>query len=90
MPKRDRYGVFLKMETLALELATLVITAAFQGKNQKGATLERARITVELLKRLCRVCHELSIITQKFYLLSELELQEISKMLNGWMRYLRS
>ena len=89
IPKRDRYGIFLKIENVALETVALIIGAAFQQKHAKLVNLESARINTELLKRLIRVSQELGIVPEKWYLASESQLQEISKMLNGWIRYLQ-
>ena len=37
-----------------------------------------------------RLMHELSIVPEKWYIATERELQDISKMFNGWLRYLES
>ncbi len=88
VPKRDRFGIFAKIETVSLMLVELVITATFESKNQKLPSLNTARIKIELLKRLLRIANELNIIEQKKYIYLESQLQEISKMTNGWIKYL--
>jgi hypothetical protein len=85
--KRDRFGIYLKTENICLELIELIITASFENKNNKLSPLKLARIKTENLKRFIRLMHELDIINNQKYIHFESELQEISKMLNGWIKY---
>ena len=66
----------------------LAISASFEIKTDKKVFLSSARIKTETLKRIFRICHELKIIETKRYIQFETSLQEISKMINGWIRYL--
>lgn len=87
--KRDRFGIYLKIENICLELIDLTITASLEIKNNKLLILNSARIKIEVLKRLTRIAYELKIIENKKYLNLESDLQEISKMTNGWIKYLK-
>lgn len=89
IPKKDRFGIYLKIENVCLEIINLVITAALERKNNKLSTLNLARIKIEVLKRLIRIVYELKIIESKKYINLESDLQEISKMTNGWIKYLK-
>jgi len=88
LPKKDRFGIYSKIENLCLEIIILAITAAFETKNNKFPILNSARIKIEVLKRLLRIASELKIVQDKIYLALEIDLQEISKMTNGWIKYL--
>lgn len=90
IPKKDRFGIFLKIENICLEINELIIASALETKNNKTSFLSSARIKIEILKRLLRIAYELSIIENKKYLLLESDLQEISKMTNGWLKYLNN
>ena len=72
-----------------MEIIDLSITTALESKNNKFTFLNFARIKIEALKRFFRITHELNIINQKTYIELELDLQELSKMTNGWIKYLR-
>lgn len=48
----------------------------------------RARTKIEIIKRLVRIENELGIIPEKTYLDIEERLQTISKMVNGWIKFL--
>lgn len=79
----------MKIENLCLETLILILTAAFEIRPNKFPLLNSARIKIEVLKRLLRIAAELKIIGDKQYVGFELDLQEISKMTNGWIKYLR-
>ncbi|GBE16420.1 hypothetical protein BMS3Abin15_00236 [bacterium BMS3Abin15] len=89
LSKRDRFGIFSKIENICLEIINLSITASLEAKVNKFPFLNSARIKIEMLKRFFRIAYELDIINQKLYIELELDLQEISKMVNGWIKYLR-
>jgi len=86
--KRDKFGIYAKIDSACLELVNLLITAAFEVRIGKLPVLNLARIKVEVLKRLIRIMNELNIIPRSKYLEMESDLQEISKMTNGWIKYL--
>ncbi|OHA70811.1 MAG: hypothetical protein A3F15_01235 [Candidatus Wildermuthbacteria bacterium RIFCSPHIGHO2_12_FULL_40_12] len=89
IPKRDRFGIFAKIENICLEIINLIIAASLEIKINKFPILTSARIKIETLKRLIRITYELNVIERKKYLNLESDLQEISKMTNGWIKYLK-
>jgi len=88
IPKRDRFGIWPKIKNFCLEAISLTIAAALESNKGKLSLLNSIRIKIEILKRLIRVCRDLNIINDKNYISIELNLQEISKMANGWIKYL--
>jgi len=86
--KKNKFGIFAKIENLCLDIIILIIESALQIKNNKLQSLYSIRIKIETLKRLIRICNELKIIENKKYLEIEFDLQEISRMVNGWIKYL--
>ena len=89
IPKKDRFGIYLKIENICLEIISLIITAALESKNNKLPILNSTRIKIETLKRLIRITQELNIIEKKKYIDLESDLQEISRMVAGWIKYLK-
>lgn len=89
LPKKDRFGIYLKIENICLEIINLLIAAALENKINKFPPLNSARIKIEILKRMFRIACELEIVETKKYLDLESDLQEISKMTNGWIKYLK-
>jgi len=87
--KRDKLGIYAQIERTCLTVLEFVITAQFTKGADKITFLEQARTRVEILKRLLRICQELRIISVTVYIkISEL-LVTISKMINGWIVYLK-
>ncbi len=78
----------MRVELISLELIQLIITASLESKLEKLPTLQKARIDIELLKRLFTIIRDLNIIAESKYIKLESELQEISMMTNGWIKYL--
>lgn len=65
----------------------MAIETAFSPKEQKSPLLRKIKIEVEVIKRLTRLSAELNIIKQTAYLKLIIDLQEISKMATGWLKY---
>ncbi len=86
--KRNKFGIWLKIENSCLETLRLIIKASLTGKISKLPLLDSARTEIEVLKRLLTITHEIKVIQIKNYLQLESDLQEISKMTNGWIKYL--
>ncbi|MBI2476007.1 MAG: four helix bundle protein [Candidatus Taylorbacteria bacterium] len=86
--KRDKLGLHAKVESVILEILSLAIAAAFTPREKKKSILESARLKTEIAKQLIRTEQELHIIAEASYLALEEGLQEISKMLNGWINSL--
>jgi len=88
IPKKDKFGIWLKIENIVLDTINLIIAASLEIRINKLPILNSTRIEIETLKRLIRICRELNIIDDKIYIILESDLQEISKMANGWIKYL--
>ena len=86
--KRDKLGIYLRIENICLDVFHNVVTAAFSSKESKLQAINSAKIKIEILKRLLRVANELDIVQKNKYIELEIDLQEISKMANGWIKYI--
>lgn len=87
MPKKDKYSIGLKVQSIALELLELTIEASNLNHKEKLIPLEKASTKADLLKILIRLSCDIKAIDQKKYIKLEEQLQEIGKMLGGWLRY---
>ena len=88
LQKRDKLGIHLQIERLALDIMSGIVKAYFSPKNKKLSPLETTRVSLEILKHLVRTEYELKIIEEKAYIRIESLIVEISKMTNGWIKYL--
>lgn len=66
-----------------------IITASSLTKYEKLPILKKVSTQVDLLKVLLRLAKELKIIDLKKYITLEEYLQEIGKMLGGWIKSLQ-
>ncbi len=66
----------------------LTIEARFLVAKNKIRVLEITRIKNEVLKHTIRTEYEFKIINEKEYLRLAGQIVEISRMINGWIRYL--
>lgn len=69
-----------------MELLELIINAGNLSKKEKLPVLKQASLKTDVLKVLFRLLRDLKIIDNKKYLLLEEFLQEIGKMLGGWIK----
>lgn len=86
MPKKDKYTLGQKTQNTTLELLELLIGASTTAREKKLALLEQAAIKLDLLKIFIRLANEVKAISPKAYIELEAVLNEIGKMLGGWIR----
>jgi len=87
-PKSEKYSLGQKIENTILEILEFSLQAASASKQEKTALLKTTDIKLNLLKILIRLANEIKAIDNKKYLILQEKLQEIGKMIGGWMRYL--
>ena len=87
LPKRDKLGINNYIEKEILKIISLLINASFEQRVDKIIKLKKAHVQIETLKQLIRIEYEIKLITEKVYLKIEENLQEISRMTNGWLKY---
>lgn len=87
IPKKDRFTIGQKTESLLLEVLTLVVTAYHTKEaSLKKETLFRANTSLECAKITIRLAKDVKALEQCWYVDYEGRLQEIGKMMGGWMR----
>lgn len=87
-PKTSRYTLGEKIDSLFLEVTELAFLASYFYKVQKIPYVQKAIEKLDLLKFFLQIAWELKALdNKKFILLSE-KLNEIGKMLGGWLRQL--
>jgi len=86
MPKKDKFTLGERLQNLTLDCAGLFIEAGYKDKYQRAAVLEKAAIKLDLLKILTRLAQESKAISTRQYLSLEEKLQEIGRMLGGWLK----
>lgn len=89
-PKSEKYTLGRKLKDISLEILELIIQAGYISKEQKTQVLNRASVKLDLLKILIRLSLDIKALDNKKYLKLQSYLQEIGKMLGGWIRSTRA
>ncbi|MEK7529095.1 MAG: diversity-generating retroelement protein Avd, partial [Patescibacteria group bacterium] len=85
-PKKDRFTIGKKCEQILLEILELLFDANAKYGTQRIFILKKIDIKLKILKIMVRLAFDVKVIDQKKYISLEKELQEIGKMLGGWIK----
>ena len=75
-----------KIDNLILEILELIFLALNSSKEEKYNCLKQASLKIDLLKILIRLSKEIKVLDNKKYIQLQQELQEIGKMIGGWIK----
>lgn len=89
-PKKSRYTLGEKIGSLFIDTIELLFIASYLNKEQKLPYLQRASGKLSLLKFFLQITWELKVLDNKKYITLSKHLDEIGKMLGGWMRGIQS
>jgi hypothetical protein len=90
IPKDARYTLGGKIDSSLVETIEAVFIASFLAKERKRAYVERAAAKLDLAKFFLQVAWEIKVLDNKKYALISEQLNEIGRMLGGWLRQLES
>ena len=88
-PKKDRYSLGQRLDTLTLNILQLTIQAGLNERDKKLPLIEKSITDLNLLKLLLRLATDIGALEKKKYLRLQAVLQEIGRMLGGWRKSLR-
>lgn len=86
VPKQDRYTIWQKCETLMLEILEAILLAGQTSKAAKVPILEGASTKLNFLRVFIRLMCDVKAIDNKRYLTLESGVDEIGRMLGGWIK----
>ena len=87
--KDSRYTIGTKIDSLFLETIELIIKASYSDKVEKLISLKSASVKLDLLKFFLQIAWEIKSLDNKKYILLSEKLDEIGKMLGGWIKVLK-
>ena len=90
VPKQDRFTIFEKGESAILEVIECIMQASGESKKEKLPTLERASIKLNMLRVFIRLMKDVKTIDGKKYMNLESVVDEIGRMLGGWIRSIKT
>ncbi len=88
-PKSDRYSLGQKCEITISEVIELLLLASEQYKQDKNLTLQKASVKLNILRVFIRLSHELKLLDKKKYILLQAYIDEVGRMLGGWIKSTR-
>lgn len=85
-PKKDRFTLGARIENTALELLMLIMRANYGQAGVRVDFLNEGSITLDMLKVFVRLAKDKKALHPTQYLILEERLQEIGRMLGGWIK----
>lgn len=86
LPKKDRYGIGQRCENQILDLIEQTIKASKARRENKQAVLYQISLQLDTLKIFVRLMKDIRAIDLKKYTLFQGYINEIGKMLWGWIK----
>ena len=86
IPKSDRYAVWQKVENITLEVLEGILVAIGLPKNEKTGILDEASKKLNILRVFVRLSKDVKAIDNKKYIALQEKLDEIGRMLGGWIK----
>jgi hypothetical protein len=89
VPKQDRYTLWQKSDDLLLEVLEGIMIAGQTDKVTKLPILETTSTKLNMLRVFIRLASDVKAIDNKRYVALESEIDEIGRMLGGWIKSTR-
>lgn len=89
VPKADRHGLWQRVEETSLKIIERLLLAGQRSGETKKAPMEQASVELNLLRILLRLAKDTKVIDLKKYAQIQQSVDEIGRMLGGWIKSLR-
>ncbi len=90
VPKIDRHALWQRIEQTTLHVIEHLLLAGQRSKEAKHTPLEQASVHLNLLRILIRLAKDTKSIDLKQYARIQQHIDEIGRMLGGWIKSIRS
>src|SRR3989338_5663937 len=84
--KQDRYTIWQRGENLIIDILEGILLASQLPKEPKAPVLERTSAKLNLLRIFLRLAKDVKALDQKKYLALEEKVDEVGRMLGGWLK----
>ena len=88
IPRDSRYTLGTKIDALFIETAEPIFIATYLSREQKPPYLRKAAAQLDLVKFFLQILWEIQSLDNKKYVALSEKLDEIGRMLGGWIRQL--
>ncbi len=89
IPKADRHTLWQTIETTSLSIIEHLFLAGQRALDSKHIPLEQASVQLNLLRILVRLTKDTKVIDLKKYTQIQQDIDEIGRMLGGWIKSTR-
>jgi len=86
IPKQDRYTLWLRCENISLDILENILLAIQTSKQEKNITLNQISLKLNFLRFFLRLSKDIKILDIKKYIFTEQIIDEIGRMLGGWIK----
>ncbi len=86
VPRQDRYTLWQRSENCILDVLEGILRASQMSKTEKVPVLETASVRLNFLRVLIRLMKDVKAVDNKRYVAFESDIDEIGRMLGGWLR----
>src|SRR3990167_1256112 len=86
VPKQDRFTIWQRCDSILLDVLEGILTASQTPKDEKLPILQRTSMKLNFLRVFIRLMKDTKSIDNKKYLTLETMIDEIGRMLGGWIR----
>ena len=89
IPKVARYTLWQRCQNICLDILQGFIATGHLPPDRRAEKLLQLSESIDLLRVLIRLCFETKILNQKAYLALQQSIDDIGRMLGGWLKSLR-
>jgi hypothetical protein len=86
VPRQDKYAIWQRSEDAVIDLIADILTASQMRQAEKIPVLERTSVKLNLLRVFIRLMKETKTIDAKKYITLQTIIDEIGRMLGGWIK----
>ena len=90
VPKAERFTLYERSENAILDMVETILEAGYSKSAQKALVLERASVKLNVIRFFVRLLKETRAIDIKKYAILQEMIDEIGRMLGGWIRSIGS
>lgn len=90
VPRQDRYTLWQRCEDAALDVIESILLASQLSKQEKLPVLENASRKLNLLRVFLRLAQDIRVLDNKKYVHLQGLVDEVGRMLGGWIKQTKS
>lgn len=86
VPKHERFSIYERSENAIVDILELILEASYVSKEKKLELLEKSSVKLNIVRFFIRLMKESKTLDMKKYTVLQVIVDEIGRMLGGWIR----